>query len=129
MKIDTSLQAQTLLQTRPENARNIASSSFGEQLTTQETASGNTGRVSGWADRTSFSSTSLSVSAALERNKTSQERGSSSSVVSSQAKPYLSADEVSFFEKLMRKNPSSYNNTGGYGQSAANIGGKLSITA
>lgn len=128
MKIDSALQTPILTQAKPEAARSIPSSSFSEQVAAQDTTASSAGRVSAWSDRASFSAKSLSVSTALERSKATQERSSSSSVVSSQAKPYLSADEVSFFEKMMRKTP-NYTNGGGYGQSAMEIGGSLSIKA
>lgn len=128
MKIDSALHASAVTTIRSESVKPASSSSFNEQLAAQETASARVGRTSSRLDRVTFSAKSLSVSASLERGMVTQERGSSSAVVSSQAKPYLSADEVSFFEKMMRKTP-NYTSNGAYGQSASEIGTTFSIKA
>lgn len=127
MKIDSALHASALTSFRSETVKPVSSSSFSEQITAQETA--RIGRTSSRMDRATFSAKSLSVSAASqERGLPTQERASSSTLVSTQAKPYLSADEVSFFEKMMRKAP-SYTNGGMYGQSVPEIGTTFSIKA
>lgn len=126
MKIDSALHASALTSLRSEPVKTVSSSSFNEQFTAQETA--RIGRTASRMDRATFSAKSLSVSASLERGMPTQERASSSTVVSNQAKPYLSADEVSFFEKMMRKAP-GYTNGGVYGQSAPEVGTTFSIKA
>lgn len=127
MKIDSALHTSALTSIRSETVKTVSSSSFSEQFAAQETAS-RMGRTSSRPDRATFSAKSLSVSASLERGMATQERASSSAVVSNQAKPYLSADEVNFFEKMMRKAP-NYTNGGAYGQGASEIGTTFSIKA
>lgn len=126
MKIDSALHASALTSFRSETVKTVSSSSFNEQFTAQDTS--RIGRTSSRMDRATFSAKSLSVSASLERGMPTQERASSSTVVSNQARPYLSADEVSFFEKMMRKAP-GHTNSCMYGQSAPEIGTTFSIKA
>lgn len=124
MKIESSMSAQQLIPDRNERAK-TASSGFSEHINTQEKLLEDTAVVPLRSDRTSLSSKSLSVSAALSgmshtsSASTAGRSGTlgnkpSSSIVSSQAEPYLSADEVSFFEKLIYKT-SMYTSTGSYG--------------
>ncbi|MEG2140146.1 MAG: hypothetical protein RRY20_05100 [Bilophila sp.] len=140
MKVDTSLPIQQIAPdrantTRQETSGKTTANGFASQFSTPESAVVTNEGLS-VRDRASFSSKSLSVSAALAGTQTGSSAApsstlaagsSSSSIVSSQAEPFLSADEVSFFEKMMRKAASGYTRNGAYGQSAAAMGTSLAL--
>lgn len=123
MKIESSIPTQQLIPDRNERAK-TASSGFNEHMNTQEKVLEDDAFVPLRGDRANLSSKSLAVSAALSGMSHSSSVSNagrsgglgnkpSSSIVSSQAEPYLSADEVSFFEKLIHKT-SMYTSTGAY---------------
>lgn len=124
MKISSVLQMPSLVSLRSAHARKTSSMEFSEHFAIQEaSASRNTHTASG-GDRVSLS-TKVSAGGSME-NGNVQERTASCGVVSSQAKPYLSADEVSFFEKIMCR---SSHASARYGQTFSEIGTSFSVKA
>lgn len=115
MKINSVQQSLVAVSFRPENTKAASTSGFHEQLVAQDATRSCANKSSSGGERLLRSAKTLSVSTALERGKASADRASSSSVISNQAKPFLNADEVSFFEKIIR-NSALYGNSGAYGQ-------------
>lgn len=120
MKINSTMSISGMTPIKSDTPRTVSSSTFNAQFI----EASSTGGLSG--DRTSF--TAKSLSASLDYGKANVDRASSSSIVSRQAKPYLSDDEVSFFEKMMRKVP-TYTSGGVYAQNAPEIGTTYSFKA
>lgn len=139
MKVENALPMQQMAMeraslSRQETAGKAASNGVTPQSSVPEPAVVATENLS-VRDRASFSAKSLSVSTALAGatgssgapSSASAAGSSASTIVSSQAEPFLSADEVSFFEKMMRKAVSGYTRSGGYGQNSIDLGGSLAV--
>lgn len=123
MKIESSLPAMQVVTSgsSQEQSKNLSS----RQSFTQ-TAPVKTAEIS--RPDTNFRSKSLAINSALAGTTdgpVSNNKASSSSVVSKQAAPYLSNDEVNFFEGVIRQRTPNY---GAYTQSSPKVGTSLNMS-
>ncbi len=96
---------------------------FSEHFALQEASASRSTHTASAGDRVNLSTKSAG---GIMESGNIQERTASCGVVSSQAKPYLSADEVNFFEKIMCKTA----HVGiRYGQNLSEIGTSFSVKA